>query len=226
MEVKPCAAGPPGTGLAKVSPGARTYPVRSRFPEGNSTSASRYIGTRDIVARMITTSDSPIPALLISGSVGVGKTRTAFEISEILEARGVSHAYIDADLTYLYPEPAGEAGMLLDRRVLSEVWNTLRDAGAPRLILTRVIRSRAHLEEVRQTLPDTQISVFRLDAPLSVIAQRIGEREIGSGQEWHLKRARELLEGWSKEPVEDYLIGTQDRPVREIAEEILALCGW
>jgi len=47
----------------------------------------------------------PIPDLVITGAVGVGKTRVAFEISELLESRGMAHAFIDADLIYVFPDP-------------------------------------------------------------------------------------------------------------------------
>jgi nucleoside-triphosphatase THEP1 len=37
---------------------------------------------------------APVPVLLITGSVGVGKTTAAFEVSEQLEALEIAHACI------------------------------------------------------------------------------------------------------------------------------------
>lgn len=57
------------------------------------------------------TYDSPmtqqdVPTLLLTGTVGSGKTAIADEISVLLEEAGVRHAVIDVDrVCQLYPPP-------------------------------------------------------------------------------------------------------------------------
>jgi hypothetical protein len=56
--------------------------------------------------------------LLITGPVGVGKTSVAFETTQVLEERGLAHAFFDLDgLTYFHPKPADDSfgeGFALD----------------------------------------------------------------------------------------------------------------
>jgi predicted kinase len=168
-----------------------------------------------------------IPGIVITGAVGVGKTRVAFELSELLEARGISHGVIDADLIYVFPDPPGDlGGRDLGLLVLRAVWADLRDAGVERLILARVVESPKHLAAIRRVLPDVRLRVVRLTAPREVLADRIAEREIGSGRDWHLRRAAELTRAWESQPIGDDLVETSGRSVTAIAEDILLLSGW
>jgi len=75
-------------------------------------------------------------------------------------------------------------------------------------------------------LPDTQITVVRLTAPLSIIERRLRSRQIGSGLDWHLARAAALDAHWRAHPVEDLLVETSDRSVRSIGHEILSAVDW
>lgn len=168
-----------------------------------------------------------VPTLLITGPPGVGKTSVCFEILEILEDVGVPHAFVDAELTYLYPKPPGDpSGHGVALRGLQALWSVYRELGAPRLILARVLESRQHLDEYRRAVPGADIQVFRLTASLEVIAARLTRREIGSGIDWYLDRAAHLTRLWVTQSVEDYLVDTQARSVREIAEEILRVSRW
>jgi hypothetical protein len=59
-----------------------------------------------------------------------------------------------------------------------------------------------------------------------VIDARIRHREAGSAVDWYLARARELDAQWTAHPVEDLLVETTNRSVREIAEEIVGAVRW
>lgn len=78
----------------------------------------------------------------------------------------------------------------------------------------------------REAIPDADITVVRLTAPLEVIDARIRHREAGTAVDWYLARARELHAHWNAHPVEDLLVETTDRSVREIASEIVGALGW
>jgi nucleoside-triphosphatase THEP1 len=166
--------------------------------------------------------------LLITGPVGVGKTSVAFETMEVLEECGLAHAFFDLDgLTYFHPKPADDSfgeGFALD--ALGLLVPRLRATGVQRLILARALWERESLSRYRRALPDADITVVRLTAPLEVIEARIRRREVGSATEWYLTRARELHERWTSRVFEDVVIQTADRDVRSIAEEIVRTIGW
>lgn len=170
----------------------------------------------------------PVPVMLVTGPVGVGKTAVAGEVSALLERAGVPHAFVDVDsLRWCYPSPPGDRfRTALAMRNLAAVWANFRAAGAERLVLADVVESRDELDRYRAAVPGAAITVVRLRATAETFAARVGEREQGSGREWHLARAAELAAQMDRDAVEDVLIETDGRLVTAIAREALARCGW
>jgi chloramphenicol 3-O-phosphotransferase len=64
-----------------------------------------------------------------------------------------------------------------------------------------------------------------LDAPLSVLERRIRLRE-PAAPERELDGARWWTQHFHEARVEDHLVKTEDRPVDEIAREVLRLVDW
>jgi hypothetical protein len=89
-----------------------------------------------------------------------------------------------------------------------------------------VLENRHQLDGYREAVAGAEITVVRLTAPLGVIHARLCGRERGAGLDWHLERAAELDAQWRSAPVEDLLVQTEGRTVRELANEILADAGW
>src|SRR6476646_9788147 len=100
-----------------------------------------------------------IPALLITGPVGVGKTTVSFEVSDLLKAVPVAHALVDVDsLRWCYPAPSGDRfNVALAMRNLTAVWANFRAAGAERLILADVLEAREDLDHYRAAVPGAAI---------------------------------------------------------------------
>lgn len=169
-----------------------------------------------------------LPTLLVTGPVGVGKTSVAFEVMELLEEHDVSHAFFDVDgLTYFHPKPPDDPfGERFAVDALGLLFPRLAERGIERLILARVLWERESLAAYARALPGATFTVVRLTAPLPVIEERLRRRELGSGLEWFLARAAELAAHWDAHPVEDALVETAGRSVREIATEVVAAVGW
>jgi hypothetical protein len=169
-----------------------------------------------------------LPVLIITGPVGVGKTAVALATIELLEARDVPHAFFDGDsFTHFHPKPPDDHfGERFAIEALGMLVPRLRDEqGVKRLILAHVLWERENLTRYRRAIPDAEITVVRLTARLDEIDARIRHREAGS-VDWYLARARELDAHWAANPVEDFLVETTDRDVREIADEIVGAIGW
>jgi chloramphenicol 3-O-phosphotransferase len=79
--------------------------------------------------------------------------------------------------------------------------------------------------ELEEAVPGALVTVVRLHAPLDVVEQRIRGRE-RSSPDAELDGARWWTRHFEREQPEDYLVESDQRPVREIAAELLRLAGW
>ena len=84
---------------------------------------------------------------------------------------------------------------------------------------------RSELRFVPEAVPGAAVTVVRLHAPLSVLEQRIRLRE-PSTPETEIEGARWWAEHLENARLEDHLVETHDRPVGEIAREVLRLASW
>lgn len=169
-----------------------------------------------------------VPVLIITGPPGVGKTTVAAEVSELLDRASVAHAFVDIDsLRWCYPRPPGDRFRnALAMKNLAAVWANFQAAGAGRLVLADVLESRDDLERYRAAVPGAEIVVIRLQASLRAIEGRLAQREVGSGLEWHVRRAAELVALLEQKRVEDIIIETDNKPVAAVARDVLVQSGW
>lgn len=169
-----------------------------------------------------------IPVLVITGTVGVGKTTVAMAISDILDGRGMTHALIDLDwLRWASPRSAGDPfNCAMGYRNLAAVWANYRAGGAERLVLVDVVETGAELIDYRQAIPDATIKVVRLTAPLPTILRRLEGRESGDNLAWHQRRAPELIGIMDRNGIGDLRIETEGRASTTIALDILSQAAW
>ena len=76
-----------------------------------------------------------------------------------------------------------------------------------------------------RAVPGAVVTVARLHAPLPVLEQRIRLREPGL-PDGELDGARWWAQHFEAEQPEDFVVESDERPVREIAREVLRLAGW
>ncbi len=101
--------------------------------------------------------------IVISGSMGAGKTTVMAEASDILSANGIVHAAIDADTLGIVFQPSGSSTDLMYRN-LAVIWANFAAAGVNRLLLAEAVEHRGELERIRMAVPGAEIAVCRLIA--------------------------------------------------------------
>ena len=166
-----------------------------------------------------------LKVLVISGSMGSGKTTVLGESSDLLGAAEILHAAIDLDTLALGHLPAAASDDLLIRN-LAAVWNNYAAAGITRLLLSEVLDTAAKRERLRQTIPGAEIVVCRLRATFITMQQRIRLREPGMLQEQFVARIAELEASLDAGRVEDFSVQNDGRSVTVVAREVLVRAGW
>ncbi|MFI6595882.1 AAA family ATPase [Nonomuraea sp. NPDC050536] len=165
-------------------------------------------------------------ALLINGTVGVGKTTVADVAGDLLAEEGVPNAVIDVDwLRRSWPSPEGDPfNAAITMRNLRAVAANFLDAGVKRLVLAGVIESADGRRGYEEAL-GVPLTVCWLRAPLDEVRRRLTRRHDGDdkGLRWHLDRSGELERVLERAAVEDYVVESTADP-RQVAEEVLK--GW
>jgi broad-specificity NMP kinase len=168
-----------------------------------------------------------VPVLLITGPVGVGKTRTASAASGLLAERGRRHACVDLpQISKAFParddDPWNEE---LAHRNLACMWTNFRAVGAERLIISRVLEARSLIRRISDAVPGADVVVVRLRAPLDVVEARIRDRN-PSHPEWFLNAAAQLVPAMDEQRVEDHVIDNGALSIDETAYEVLRAARW
>ncbi|CAA9287539.1 MAG: hypothetical protein AVDCRST_MAG48-243 [uncultured Friedmanniella sp.] len=168
-------------------------------------------------------------ALLLTGTVGVGKTTTADAVGDRLRTLGVGHAVVDLDeLRRCWPAPADDPfHTALTLRNLTALSRAYRDAGAERLVLAGVCESRADRGRHAEAL-GVPLQVVRLLASADVVAPRLHDRHLDDqeGLAWHLHRRGELDAVLDAADVADALVRVDGLGRAEVAEAVLEAAGW
>ena len=166
-----------------------------------------------------------IPVLVISGSMGSGKTTVMAEASDLLTARGIIHAAIDLDGLGVGHVPEG-AWPDLGYRNLAAVWENFARFGATSLLLAEAVESVDELDRIRAAIPDGDLTVCRLTAPLATMQRRVAGREPGILQHTLVARVAELEDILDEADLEDFTVSNDDRSVTDVAREVLTGAGW
>ena len=164
--------------------------------------------------------------LIISGTMGAGKTTVMAEASDILSLHKITHAAIDLDalgLAYLPDVKPTDAIMYNNLKSVCENYSSL---GIQRLLLARAIQDRAELDLCRSVVSATNTIICRLNASPALMAQRVAMRESGMLRDGFIARSAELNAILDEAQLEDFSITNEDRPLQEIAREMLVRAGW
>jgi len=167
-----------------------------------------------------------VPVLFVTGPIGVGKTAVLREADTVLVEAEASHATVELeDIGRCWTQATESSRVSFVYQNLAALWSNFAAVGASRLLLSGLVERRADVEHVSLAVPDALVTVVRLHAPLAVIEQRIRLREPGP-PDGELDGARWWTRHFEGEQPEDYVVETDERPVRDIAREVLRLAGW
>ena len=168
-----------------------------------------------------------VPLLIISGSMGAGKTTVLSEASDLLAQASIPHAAIDLDwLSVMHPQQDAY-GLDLALVNLRAVWPNYVAAGAERLIVANVIENETELDLYRTAVPGARPVVCRLTAPLALMHERLRVREPGMFQGQALARSAELDGILERAGIEHFTVDNgPGRLVTDVAHEMLTRAGW
>jgi hypothetical protein len=167
---------------------------------------------------------SEAEAVLITGVYGSGKTSVVEEIADVLEHRGVPYGALDLDwLAWFHAGRGDEALQSVMLKNVAAVVGNYVDAGVRRFALAGACASRDEVEALRATLV-MPLTVVRLTVPPQEIERRLSFI-VTAGRQDDLRDAREWLADARDEGIEDMAIDN-DRPIREVALEVLSALGW
>jgi hypothetical protein len=163
--------------------------------------------------------------LVISGSMGAGKTAVMGEASDVLSARGVVHAALDLDALgiVLLPEPLSRE---LHARNIAAIYNNCVEAGIESFLIAAAIESREVLDDLRRAMGNANTTVCRLLAPLDTMVARLQTREVGMRRQDYLNRARVLDAILDAAGVEDFRLANDVQSVTAVAREMLVRSNW
>ncbi|NQX10616.1 AAA family ATPase [Microbacteriaceae bacterium VKM Ac-2855] len=172
---------------------------------------------------------SGVECVLLTGTVGVGKSTVGEAISDALGDRLPAHAVIDLDqIRRLRPVPADDRFALeVELANLAALVSNYRAVGAQRFVISGVVESAQERRRYEAALGGASILLVRLRAPADVVAERIRTRHAtdAAGRDWHLDRAIELETVLSTAAFEDLLLDATAGPAESVREVLLA-AGW
>ncbi|MGH2817182.1 MAG: hypothetical protein ACRDJS_01830 [Actinomycetota bacterium] len=169
-----------------------------------------------------------IPIVLITGTLGSGKTVLATDIGELLADREPATAIIDLDwLGWVSPSPHGTHA--IDHLILSNlaaIWPNLQAAGAGRLVCARTVLNRELVDGLHDAIGPASVTIVRVTASAGTIAARLSARDSGAVLAEHLAEATEFERLLDEMRAEDFRVSNDGRPIRDVSIEVIAGVGW
>ena len=164
--------------------------------------------------------------LIITGSMGAGKTSILSEASDILSLHQIAHAAIDVDALGIAHLPFAATSDDVMYANLQSVCQNYASFGVQRFLLARSIEDRAQLERCRGIIPAANTLVCRIAASIETMQQRIRMRELGIERQAYVARVATLNAILDRACLEDFTVTNENRPLNDVAMEMLIKAGW
>jgi len=163
--------------------------------------------------------------LILTGTMGSGKSAILAEASDILAERNIQHAAIDVDALGLAHLSFGASDPVM--------WDNLRSLcrnysqlGVTRFLLARALESASELRLCQEIVPAKNSIVCRLTASMAVMQRRVELREPGILGGAYMARVAILNSLLENAHLEDFIVRNEARPMTDVAMEVLEKAGW
>jgi hypothetical protein len=166
-----------------------------------------------------------VNVIVISGSMGSGKTTVLGEASDVLSAASIPHAAIDLDSIATALLPVDRSRELADRN-LAALYANMTAAGITYLLLAEAVEDAPALDRLRAAMPRSSVIVCRLIASVPTMQERLRLREPGMLQAQFLARSAELELILQRAALEAFTVANDGRSVTDVAREMLQRAGW
>jgi hypothetical protein len=167
-----------------------------------------------------------IGLLVITGTMGAGKSAVMAEASDLLAMGHVEHAAIDVDalgLGYIASARNNDDAMYAN---LECVCGNYARRGVCRFLLARAVENQSELDRCRRAASANEVVVCRLTASAVTLQQRVTKRETGILQAEFVARVETLDAILDRAGLEHFTIRNENRSVTEVAREMLIRAGW
>jgi len=164
--------------------------------------------------------------LIITGTMGAGKTAVLGEASDILAQRQIVHAAIDLDafgLAHL-PSTTRSDGVMYDN--LRSICKNYAALGVQRFLVARAIEDSAQLKLCRDIIPAVSTVVCRLTASIEAMKRRVQIRDLGISQREYVARVEKLSVILDRARLEDFAVTNENRSLTDVALEMLVKARW
>ena len=162
--------------------------------------------------------------VLLTGTVGSGKTSIAIELGHVLAERSIPTAVIDLDWLGWLVGARSDVEALI-RANLEASWPNFRARGVTHVVLTRTIHDPQHLDSLRRTITDVDLTIVRVTAPNETLEERLRQRDTGAELDEHLSQARRMTQLLDEAAIEDFRL-SNNGSVHEAAAALFRQLGW
>ena len=164
--------------------------------------------------------------LIITGTMGAGKTTVLGEASDILAQRQIIHAAIDLDALGVahLPSATRSDGVMYDN--LRSIYGNYAALGVQRFLVARAIEDGAQLELCRAMIPAANVVVCRLTASIEAMKRRVEMRDLGMLQHEYVARVAKLNLILDRAGLENFAVVNDQRSLTDVAYEMLVKAGW
>jgi len=162
--------------------------------------------------------------LVLTGGLGAGKTSVAVEVGEILSSLGTPVSVVDLD-QLCWTAPAPWSGVAVDEVLagsLAAILPVHAAAGVQRLVLPRLVRTPAEVEQLRASIGPASLVVVELTASETEREARVRSRDTGRTLADHLEEIADLV---PEAGVADQVVATDGRAVEDVAADVVRIWG-
>jgi adenylylsulfate kinase len=163
--------------------------------------------------------------LILSGSMGSGKTTVMGEASDLLRERRIPHAVIDLDAVSVHLV-ADATARAIEHSIAATFYSNAAEAGVDRFLVAVALEDRQSLQDLSRVFTNATIAVVRLIASQETMAARLRMREPGGRQAEFIERSGTLAHTLELASLENFTVLNDGREITGVAREVLERAGW